>query len=66
MSLLKQQGIIQDAIVSLNYENPDDWDQMSQVAFGEINYAEIEGGKNHTNVYSNLGRDKWGLLIDDI
>jgi hypothetical protein len=29
VSLLKTQGVISDAIVSFNYENPDDWNQMS-------------------------------------
>lgn len=38
---------------------------MSQVAFGEIVFSEIEGGAEKANYYSNLGRDKWGLLIDD-
>lgn len=38
---------------------------MSQVAFGEIVWSEIEGGQDTANYYTNLGRDKWGLLIDD-
>lgn len=38
---------------------------MSQVAFGEIVYSEIEGGKDQTSFYSNMGLDRWGLLIDD-
>lgn len=62
---LQRQGVIQDAVVSFNYENPDDWSQMSQVAFGEILYSEIDGGEDGTNFYSNLGRNQWGLLIDD-
>lgn len=29
VSLLKTQGVISDAIVSFNYENPDEWNQIS-------------------------------------
>ena len=64
--LLHLQGVINEPIVSFNYEDPEDQGQASQIAFGEIIYAQIEGGKSQTNFYSNLGRDQWGLLIDDL
>lgn len=35
------------------------------MAFGQILYHEIEGGQDQLNYYSNLGRNNWGLLIDD-
>ena len=63
--MLHEQGIIKEAIVSFNYEDPEDATSASQVVFGEIVFTEILGGKPCTNYYSNLGRDKWGLLIDD-
>lgn len=65
VQLLKKQGVIDHAIVSFNFEDPEEWSQMSQVAFGEILYSEIDGGAEKTNYYTNLGREKWGLLIDD-
>ena len=65
MGLLKSQGTIKDAIVSFNFEDPEDWTQRSQVAFGEVVYSEIEGGEEGVNYYTNLGRQQWGLMIDD-
>lgn len=62
---MQKQGVIKDAIVSFNFEDPEEWSQMSQVAFGEILYSEIEGGVAGANYYTNLGREQWGLLIDD-
>lgn len=38
---LKEQGQISKAIVGLNYENPSDTDQKSQISLGEINFNEI-------------------------
>ena len=65
MGLLKSQGSINDAIVSFNFEDPEDWTQRSRVAFGEVVYSEIEGGEEGVNYYTNLGRQQWGLMIDD-
>lgn len=62
---MQKQKVIKDAIVGFNYEDPEEISQVSQVSFGEINCNEIEGGCENANYYSNLGRDKWGLLIDD-
>ena len=56
VKLLQAQGVIVDAIVSFNYEDPTDISQQSQVAFGEIVYSEIEGGYEKLNYYTNLGR----------
>lgn len=63
--MLHLDGKIKEPIVSINYEDPEDVGQTSQIVFGEIIYSEIEGGKPYTNFYSNLGRDQWGLSIDD-
>jgi len=57
VKLLYMQGIISKPIVSLNFEDPMDKHQISQVGFGEILYDEIEYGENGINVYSNLGRN---------
>ena len=65
VKILYDLGVISQPIVSFNFEDPEDASSASQVAFGEIVYTEILGGKEYTNYYSNLGRDKWGLLIDD-
>ena len=55
-----------DAIIGINYENPLDTNQMSQISFGSINYNEIQGGEDGLNYYANLAVGKWGLLMDDI
>lgn len=57
--------MIRHAIVSFNFEAPGDDSQRSQVAFGVINYNEIEGKQAGTNVYTNLGRTQWAVMIDD-
>lgn len=44
VKLLYMQGSIKAPIVSLNYEDPMDSSQISQVAFGEVLYSEVEGG----------------------
>ena len=64
MRLLQAQGAISKPIVTLNFEDPLDSLQNSQVGFGDILYGEIEGGEDGVNFYSNLGRDKWGLRIN--
>lgn len=38
---------------------------QSVITIGEIDFKQIEGGIAGANYYSNLGRDKWGLIIDD-
>mmetsp|Transcript_18435 Transcript_18435/g.31531 ORF Transcript_18435/g.31531 Transcript_18435/m.31531 type:complete len:136 (+) Transcript_18435:464-871(+) len=63
---LYDQGVIQNKIVGLNFENPEDNDQVSRVSFGEINYNEVEGGRDGLNYYQNLAIDKWGVYMDDI
>ena len=63
--MLKTQRVIENAIVSFNFEDPEDVGFRSQVEFGNIKYSQIHGGKDHTNFYSNFGGDYWGLLIDD-
>lgn len=62
---LKEQGIINRAIVGINYEAWGDTHQRSRVSFGYIDFDEIEDGEDGANYYSNLGRDKWGLMMDD-
>ena len=62
---LKADGVIDKAIVSLNFEYTNVRNLVSQVAFGEIIYTEIEGGEQGIRYYSNLGRHQWGLQIDD-
>lgn len=62
---LKENGAIDKAIVGLNYENPMDTSVKSQITIGAINFAEIHGGEDGLNYYSNLAINKWGLLMDD-
>lgn len=62
---LKEQGIINRAIVGINFEAWGDTHQRSRVSFGYIDFDEIEDGEDGANYYSNLGRDKWGLMMDD-
>ncbi len=62
---LKEKKLIRRALVGINFENPKDSKTESLVTIGELDYSEIEGGIEAANYYSNLGRDKWGILIDD-
>jgi hypothetical protein len=57
--------MIRRALVGLNFEDPLDSKTLSVVTIGEIDFNQIEGGIKGANVYSNLGREKWGILIDD-
>jgi len=52
-------------IVGINYENPSDVSQRSQISIGGINIKEVEGGYDGINYYNNLAIGKWGLLMDD-
>lgn len=65
INLLKEQKVIQKALVGINFEDPNESTSRSQISFGEIIFDEIEGGEKGANYYSNLGKDNWGLLIDD-
>lgn len=65
VKMLQNQGVIKDALVSLNFEDYNDRSQMSMIAFGSILVNEIEGGESGLSWYTNLGRQQWGLQIDD-
>ena len=62
---LKAQGQIDDAIVGFNYEPYGVPNLQSRVTFGYVAWEEIEWGEDGANYYSNLGQDKWGLMMDD-
>ena len=53
-------------IIGLNYEDPLDTTQRSQINIGKVNYDEVVFGSLGVNFYSNLAVDAWGLLMDDI
>lgn len=38
---------------------------QSQIVFGEVDYEKVVHNEEGMNYYSNLGRDHWGLMIDD-
>jgi hypothetical protein len=38
---------------------------QSKINFGHIDFSEVVGGEHGMNYYSNLGRDHWGLMMDD-
>ena len=63
---LKDRGLIDNAIVSLNYEDPDNRNLNSQIDFGEVNWNEIANGKKGTAFFSNLGKHQWGVMIKDL
>lgn len=63
---LKDSDLIQNAIVSLNFEDPNNKALYSQIDFGEINYNEIQNGKKGTAFFSNLGKHQWGIMIKDL
>jgi hypothetical protein len=62
---LHTQGVIENRVVGLNFENPMDTDQASKISIGQIDYNEVEGGHNGLNYYTNRAVDKWGLQMDD-
>ena len=62
---LKSEGVIDRAVVGLNYEPWGVKGLTSRIHFGYVDVGEVEYGEAGLNYYSNLGRDKWGLMMDD-
>ena len=63
--MLKEAGAIEKAIIGINYEAWGDTHQRSRIHFGYIDYREMLDEEDGANYYSNMGRDKWGLMMDD-
>ena len=58
---LFEQGQIEEKIIGLNYEDPQDTSLESTIQFGYIDYSEIQGGEDGLNYYSNIGLDVWAV-----
>jgi hypothetical protein len=52
---LKDNGQIDKALVSLNYEDPADSEKASTITFGEIDSSQVKGGDDGLSYYSNVG-----------
>lgn len=63
---LWNQGQVADLKVGLNFENPEDKDQVSTVTFGYWDYSEVFGGEEGLNWYPNTAKTHWGVLMDDV
>ena len=63
---LKDQGQISRGIVALNYEDPLDTTQASSVGFGETDFAQVVGGEDGLETFSNVGFNEWALLVDHV
>jgi hypothetical protein len=63
---LYDQRKINYPLVGINYEPWGVRGLQSRISFGFIDFSEIEDGENGLNFYSNLGRDHWGLMMDDL
>lgn len=59
-------GVIDKEIVSLNLEDPNDKTIDSTIGFGEIDGSQIIGGEDGLRYYSNVGQDRWALLMDHV
>ena len=57
--------VIDYPIVGINYEPWGVRGLQSKLTFGYLDYTQIEDGEDGLNYYSNLGRDNWGLMMDD-
>jgi hypothetical protein len=63
---LKQQGVIEKELVSINFEDPLDKSQQSAISFGEIDGSQIVNGEQGLTYFSNTGYQQWALLVDHI
>ena len=58
--------MIEKEIVSINLQNPHDKNMASSIGFGEIEGAKIVNGEDGLNYYSNVGQNRWAMLMDHL
>lgn len=63
---LYYQGQIDEQVVGLNFENPEDKSSASTVTFGYLDYTQVFGGEDGLNWYENIGVDHWAVLMSDV
>jgi len=65
---LWEQGVIKDRMVGLNYEDPNDTDQISKVRFGTLDYNQVQDGADGLNFFTNVAVENtgWGLKMNTL
>jgi len=65
VSSLKKQGQIKNAVIGIDLENSFDRTFYLDISIGQINDSKVLRGKAGLSYYSNVGRSKWALQIDN-
>lgn len=65
VSSLKKQGQIKNALIGIDLENSFDRTFYLDISIGQIDDGKVLKGKAGLSYYSNVGRNKWALQIDN-
>lgn len=58
---LHRKGVIDEAKVGLNFEDPMSSDMVSTITFGHYDEGSVVKGRRGMNFYQNVGEDSWTL-----
>lgn len=63
---LYRQGVIQDKVIGLNFEDPVDFLMQSTISVGFVDEPQVVGGMKGFVNFTNAEQDSWTLKLNDL
>ena len=60
---LAANGVIDEPLIGLNFEDPMDPDLVSSITFGFLEEGRVRDGKQGLNWFENVGEDSWAINV---